>query len=141
MIQMWFVLDGLAAVSVLIAAFFAILAMMIYRTHNSVRDDLGQCEVAMRELANPELSKLNLGNKIFADEKRQFGRYEWDRVQLVYGPDAAMRLVPCRQWGALVKTQLANHRDYLAPDYYARQTYLAHYSPRMRRLILNQGAA
>ena len=41
----------------------------------------------------------------------------------------------------VAKTQLANHKHYFASDYYARQNYLKHYSPKMRRLIQQQRAA
>jgi hypothetical protein len=52
-----------------------------------------------------------------------------------------MRLAPFQPWGEVAKTQLANHKHYFASDYYARQNYLRHYSPMMRRLILEQRGA
>jgi hypothetical protein len=41
----------------------------------------------------------------------------------------------------VAKTQLENHKHYFASDYYARQGYLRHYSPKMRRLIERQRGA
>jgi len=62
-------------------------------------------------------------------------------ARLVYSLDAAMRMAPFQQWGAVAETQLANHKQYFASDYYAKQDYLKHYSGRMRRLIREQRAA
>jgi hypothetical protein len=136
-------LAGFASACALMTAIFTVLAMKANRTHNAVTHYLGQCDVAMREpqFSNPELGRLDLRDKTFDDEKKQFERYEWYVARLVYALDAAMRLAPWQQWSAVAKTQLANHQHYFASDYYARQNYLAHYSPRMRRLILNQRAA
>ena len=144
MISVWIdFLEGFASASALIAAIFTLLTMKANRTHNSVLHYLGQCDAAMREpqFANPELGKLDLRDKTFDGEKRQFERYEWYVARLVYVLDAAMRMAPWQQWGAVAKTQLANHRHYFASDYYARQDYLKHYSTRMRRLIQQQRAA
>lgn len=144
MIQFWFAfLDGFAAASALIAAFFVVLTLMTSRSHNLALHYLGQCDVAMHEprFANPELGKLDLGAKTFDGKTKEFERYEWYVARLVHALDAAMRMAPWQQWGAVTKTQLANHQDYFASDYYARRNYLAHYSPRMRRLIAKQRPA
>ena len=61
-------------------------------------------------------------------------------ARLVYTLYAVMRLAPWQQWGAVAKTQLANHAHYFASYYHARQNYLEHYSLRMRRLIREQRA-
>jgi hypothetical protein len=144
MITAWInFLEGFASASALIAAFFTLLTMMNNRTHNSVLHYLGQCDVAMREpqFSNPELGKLDLRDRTFDGEKTEFERYEWYVARLVYTLDAAMRMAPWQQWTAVAQTQLANHKHYFASDYYVRQNYLPHYSPRMRRLILQQRAA
>jgi hypothetical protein len=62
-------------------------------------------------------------------------------ARLVYALDAAMRLSPLEQWGAVARTQLANHKHYFASDYYAKANYLKHYSARMRGLIRQQRTA
>ena len=136
-------LEGFTSASALIAVFFTVLTMMTNRTHNSVLHYLGQCDVAMREpqFSNPELGKLDLRDRTFDGEKKEFERYEWFVARLVYTLDAAMRMAPWQQWAHVAQTQLANHKHYFASDYYARQNYLPHYSPRMRRLILKQRAA
>ncbi|HKD46325.1 MAG TPA: hypothetical protein VKB67_01420 [Rhizomicrobium sp.] len=136
-------LEGFASASALIAAILSILLLMGHRTHYSVLHYIGQCDAAMREpqFANPELGRLNLSDGTFDGEKREFERYEWYVARLIYVLDAAMCLTPWQQWGAVANTELAGHRQYLASDYFARQNYLAHYSPRMRRLVLNQRAA
>jgi len=54
---------------------------------------------------------------------------------VVFGDNSAV------SWGAVARTQLANHKQYFASDYYAKQNYLKHYSPMMRRLIRKQRAA
>jgi hypothetical protein len=136
-------LEGFASASALIAAGLALLTLMANRTHYSVMHYLGQCDVAMREpqFANPELGKLDLRDKTFDGQKCDFERYEWYVARLVYALDAAMRMAPWQQWTAVTQTQLASHKHYFSSDYYTRQNYLAHYSPRMRRLILQQRAA
>jgi hypothetical protein len=97
----------------------------------------------MREpqFSNPELGKLDLRERSFDGDKREFERYEWYVARLVYSLDAAMRIAPFQRWGAVARTQLANHKQYFASDYYAKQDYLKHYSPQMRRLIRKQGTA
>ena len=136
-------LEGFASASALIAAILACLTITGNRTHYAVMHYLGQCDVAMREpqFSNPELGKLDLRDRTFNGEKTEFERYEWYVARLVYTLDTVMRLAPWQQWGAVAKTQLANHRHYFASDYYARQDYLKHYSTRMRRLIREQRAA
>ena len=136
-------LEGFASASALIAAGLALLTLMANRTHYSVMHYLGQCDAAMREpqFANPELGKLDLRARTFDGEARQFERYECYVARLVYALDAAMRLSPLEQWGAVARTQLANHKHYFASDYYAKANYLKHYSARMRGLIRQQRTA
>jgi hypothetical protein len=136
-------LEWFASVSALVAAGLSVMLIAANRTHYAALHYLGQCDVAMREprFSNPELGKLDLRDHSFDGEKDQFERYEWYVARLVYALDAAMRLAPWQQWGAVAKTQLANHRHYFASDYYAKQDYLRHYSTRMRRLIREQRAA
>ncbi len=55
--------------------------------------------------------------------------------------DAAMKIAPFQRWAAVARTQLANHKHYLASEYYAKQDYIRHYSARMRRLIQQQRTA
>jgi len=133
-------LEGFASASALIAAGLALLTLMANRTHYSVMHYLGQCDAAMREpqFANPELGKLDLRDRTFDGQKRDFERYEWYVARLVYALDAAMRLSPLEQWGAVARTQLANHKHYFASDYYAKANFLKHYSVRMRGLIRQQ---
>ena len=144
MTTVWLVfLEWFASVSALLAVVLTLTQMHGNRTHYAAIHYLGQCDAAMREpqFANPELGKLDLRDRTFDGEKVQFERYEWYVARLVYTLDAVMRLAPWQQWGAVAKTQLANHAHYFASDYYARQNYLEHYSLRMRRLIREQRAA
>jgi hypothetical protein len=136
-------LEWFASVSALIAAVLTTTLIAANRTHYAVMHYLGQCDAAMREpqFSNPELGKLDLRDHTFDGEKAAFERYEWYVARLVYALDAAMRLAPWQQWGAVAKTQLAGHRQYFASDYYARQDYVRHYSARMRHLIQQQKVA
>jgi hypothetical protein len=136
-------LEWFASISALVAVTMTLLQMHGNRTHHAALHYIGQCDVALAEpqFSNPELGKLNLKDHTFDGEKREFERYEWYVARLVYALDAAMRLAPFQQWGAVAKTQLANHKQYFASEYYAKQDYLKHYSARMRRLIQQQRAA
>ena len=136
-------LEWFASISALVAVFLTVTQMQGNRTHHAALHYIGQCDVALREpqFSNPELGKLDLRDRTFDGEKREFERYEWYVARLVYVLDAAMRLAPWQQWTQVAKTQLANHRHYFASDYYAKQDYLQHYSGRMRRLIQQQRAA
>jgi hypothetical protein len=136
-------LEWFASISTLVAVLMTLAQMHSNRTHYAVTHYLGQCDVAMREpqFSNPELGKLDLRDHTFDGDKREFERYEWFVARLVYALDAAMRLAPFQPWGEVAKTQLANHRHYFGSDYYAKQDYLRHYSPAMRRLIQKQRAA
>jgi hypothetical protein len=143
MIPLTIFLEWFASVSALVAAVLTMTLIAANRTHYAVMHYLGQCNVALNEpkFSNPELAKLNLRDRTFDGEKTEFERYEWYVARLVYALDAAMRLAPWQQWGRVAKTQLANHKQYFASDYYAKQDYLKHYSGRMRRLIQEQRAA
>ena len=136
-------LEGFASAGALIAAILTTLMVTGNRTHYAVMHYLGLCDAAMREpqFSNPELGKIDLRERTFDGEKAKFERYEWYVARLVYALDVAMRLAPWQEWSAVAKTQLANHSHYFASDYYVRQNYLSHYSPRMRRLIRQQRAA
>lgn len=136
-------LEWFASISALLAVSLTLGQMHSNRTHYAVTHYLGQCDVAMREprFSNPELGKLDLREHTFDGEKTEFERYEWYVARLVYTLDTAMRLAPWQQWADVAQTQLANHKRYFASDYYAKQDYLKHYSPRMRRLIQQQRAA
>src|SRR5882757_7271528 len=133
-------LEWFASISALVAVVMTLAQMHGNRTHHAALHYIGQCDVALREpqFSNPELSKLDLRDHTFDGEKTQFERYEWYVARLVYSLDAAMRMAPFQQWANVAKTQLANHRHYLASEYYAQQDYLKHYSVRMRRLIQQQ---
>ena len=138
MTTVWLVfLEWFASVSALLAALLTLTQMHGNRTHYAVIHYISQCDAAMRDpqFSNPELSKLDIKDRTFDGDARQFERYEWYVARLVYTLDATMRLAPFQQWGLVAKTQLANHRPYFASDYYARQDYLKHYSTRMRRMI------
>ena len=143
MIALTIFLEWFASISALVAAVLSSTLIKANRTHYAALHYLGQCDVAMREprFSNPELGKLDLRDRTFDGEKVQFERYEWYVARLVYTLDAAMRLAPWQQWTQVAKTQLANHKQYFASDYYAKQDYLKHYSGRMRRLIREQRAA
>jgi hypothetical protein len=136
-------LEWFACLSALVAVLLTLTQMHGNRTHHAALHYIGQCDVALREpqFSNPELGKLDLRDRTFDGEKREFERYEWYVARLVYSLDAAMRLAPFQQWGAVAKTQLANHKHYLTSEYYARQDYLKHYSARTRRLIQQQRTA
>jgi hypothetical protein len=143
MIALTVFLEWFASASALVAAGLSLILISANRTHFAVMHYLSQCDAAMREpqFSNPELGKLDLRERTFDGEKRQFERYEWYVARLVYALDAAMRLAPWQEWSTVAKTQLANHRQYFASEYYARQDYLKHYSGRMRRLIQQQRRA
>ena len=143
MIALTVFLEWFASVSALVAAGLSLILISANRTHFAVMHYLSQCDAAMREpqFSNPELGKLDVQHHTFDGERRQFERYEWYVARLVYALDAAMRLAPWQEWSAVAKTQLANHRQYFASEYYARQDYLKHYSGRMRRLIQQQRRA
>jgi hypothetical protein len=134
-------LEWFATLSALVAVFLSLAQR--HGTHHAALHYIGQCDAALREpqFSNPELGKLDLRDRTFDGEKAQFERYEWYVARLVYSLDAAMRLAPFQQWGAVAKTQLANHKHYLTSEYCARQDYLKHYSARMRRLIQQQRTA
>jgi hypothetical protein len=143
MIALTVFLEWFASISALVAAVLTMTLIAANRTHYAVMHYLGQCNIALNEpkFSNPELGKLDLRDHTFDGEKTEFERYEWYVARLVYALDAAMRLAPWQQWGEVANTQLSNHKHYFASDYYAKQDYLKHYSPRMRRLIQKQGAA
>jgi hypothetical protein len=143
MIALTVFLEWFASISALVAAVLTMTLIAANRTHYAVMHYLGQCNVALNEpkFSNPELGKLDLRDRTFDGEKVEFERYEWYVARLVYALDAAMRLAPWQQWGAVAKTQLASHKHYFASDYYAKQDYLQHYSGRMRRLIQQQRGA
>jgi hypothetical protein len=144
MTTVWLVfLEWFASVSALLAVVLTLTQMHGNRTHYAAIHYLGQCDAAMREpqFSNPLLGVLDLRGRTFDGDARQFERYEWYVARLVYTLDATMRLAPFQQWGAVAKTQLANHRSYFASDYYVQQDYLKHYSGRMRRLIREARAA
>lgn len=144
MTTVWLVfLEWFASVSALLAVVMTLTQMHGNRTHYAAIHYVSQCDAAMREpqFSNPGLGKLDVGGGTYDGDARQFERYEWYVARLVYTLDAAMRLAPFQQWGAVAKTQLASHRQYLASDHYARQDYLTHYSGRMRRMIREARAA
>jgi hypothetical protein len=134
-------LEWFASISALVAVLLTLTQMHGNRTHHAALHYIGQCDVALRDpqFSNPALGKLDLRDHTFDGDKREFERYEWYVARLVYSLDAAMRIAPFQRWGAVAKTQLANHKHYFSSDYYAKQDYLKHYSPRMRRLIEKQG--
>ncbi len=129
-----------AAVTLFVATVAGALAK---RTYWATMLYAGQCDAALAnpKFSNPELGKFDLRDKTYNGEKTEFERYEWYVARLVYVLDGAMRLAPYQQWRAVAKTQLSNHKHYFASDYYARQGYVSHYSPRMRKLIQQQRAA
>ena len=136
-------LEWFASISTLVAVLMTLAQMHSNRTHYAATHYIGQCDAALRDpqFSNPELGKLDLRDHSFDGDKREFERYEWFVARLVYSLDAAMRLAPFQPWDKVAKTQLATHKHYFASDYYARQNYLAHYSPKMRCLIQQQRAA
>ena len=136
-------LEWFASISALVAVILTLTQMHGNRTHHAAIHYLGHCDVALREpqFSNPELGKLDMRGRTFDGDKREFERYEWYVARLVYSLDAAMRIAPFQRWGAVARTQLAVHKQYFASDYYAKQDYLKHYSPQMRRLIRKQETA
>jgi hypothetical protein len=121
----------------------AVLTMLAWRGEKAKKLYLSHCDVALANprFSSPDLAKLDLKAKTFDGSAEVFERYEWYVARLVYSLDAAMRQAPFQQWRAVTQTQLATHKQYFASDYYAKQDYLKHYSPRMRRMILKQRAA
>jgi hypothetical protein len=101
---------------------------------------LAHCNVALSypEYANPE-GKLDLKRQKFDGDETQFEQYEWYVARLVYVLDECLMLGPAKRWGAVADTQLGVHGDYFGSDYYKRQDYLPHYSPRMQALIRKAG--
>jgi hypothetical protein len=135
-------LEWLASIGALTAVVFTLAQLVSNRTYYAAMHYLNHCDVARLnpQFANPELGKLDLRSKTFDGDPKQFESYEWYVARLVYALDAVMRLAPFQQWRAVAQTQLANHKHYFASDYYAKQDYLKHYSPRMRKLILKARA-
>ncbi|HEY1710628.1 MAG TPA: hypothetical protein VGG10_20340 [Rhizomicrobium sp.] len=136
-------LDWFASISALIAVGLTITQLQGNRTFHAVTHYISQCDVALAnpQFSNPDLGNLDMRSRTFDGEATQFERYEWYVARLVYSLDAAMRQAPFQQWRAVAQTQLANHQQYFASDHYAKQDYLKHYSPRMRRLIQKTRAA
>ncbi len=136
-------LEWLSTIAAVVIFFVTVLATLAHRTYWAAMLYAGQCDVALANpnFSNPDLGKLDLRDRTFDGEKTQFERYEWYVARLVYVLDGAMRLAPFQQWRAVARTQLANHKHYLASEYYAKQDYLKHYSGRMRRLIQQQRTA
>jgi hypothetical protein len=101
---------------------------------------LAQCDVALANpaLSGPDPDVIDLAGGRLGGSKEAFERYEWYVARLIYTLDECLRLDPEGQWEDVAKTQLGSHRTYLASDYYMKQGYLAHYSPRMRTLIKQQ---
>ena len=101
---------------------------------------LAQCDVALANpsLSSPDADTLDFAAGRLAGSKDAFERYEWYVARLIYTLDECLTLDPNGQWEAVAKTQLGSHRAYLASDYYMKQDYLSHYSPRMRTLIKQQ---
>jgi hypothetical protein len=131
-------LIGLTAAAVGVANMFA------WRSLKAKRLYLSQCDVALAnpKLSNPDVLALDFEKQTADGSKEEFERYEWYVARLVYVLDECLRLCPTRrEWQATAQTQLENHRDYFASDYYAEQDYLDHYSPRMAALIEEQRAA
>ena len=122
--------------AVLATAGIGIANMFSWRHAKAKELYLAQCDVA---LAHPRLSdpvELDMGSQTMGGSKQEFERYEWYVARLVYTLDECLRLCPDAQWDAVAKTQLGAHREYFNSDYYARQDYLQHYSPRMRMMIV-----
>ena len=101
---------------------------------------LAHCDVAMANpsLSSPDADTLDFPAGRLGGSKDAFERYEWYVARLIYTLDECLRLDPEGQWEAVAKTQLGSHRTYLASDYYMKQDYISHYSPRMRTLIKQQ---
>jgi hypothetical protein len=140
--------ESLAFTQTMIAAMlFVVLIVAVgqairWRALSAKQLYLGQCDAALKfpRFSNPDLMKLDLGSRTADGEAETFEAYEWFVARLVYVLDETLRLWPSAQWKAVAGTQLANHRNYFASDYYAKQNYLPHYSERMRKLIEKQRA-
>jgi hypothetical protein len=141
--------ESLAFTQTMIAAMLFVVTIIAvgqairWRSLSAKQLYLAQCDVALQypRFANPDLLKLDLRSKTVDGEPESFEAYEWYVARLVYVLDEALRMWPSSQWQAVADTQLANHKQYFASDYYAKQDYLAHYSSRMRKLIEKQRAA
>lgn len=98
---------------------------------------LAQCDVALANpsLSAPEPDTLDCEARRLAGSKDAFERYEWYVARLIYTLDECLRLNPEGQWEAVARTQLGSHKAYLSSDYYAKQGYIRHYSPRLQSLI------
>jgi hypothetical protein len=131
----------------MIAAFVgigsAVLTMLAWRGEKAKKLYLSHCDVALANprFSSPDLAKLDLKAKIFDGSAEEFERYEWYVARLVYTLDECLSLAPIPQWYSVARTQLSNHKEYFASDYYQNQDYLSHYSLRMRMLIEQQAGA
>ncbi len=128
------------ALMALLAATAAIAIANMFKWRNAKAKELylSHCDIA---LAHPRLSdpsELDMPAQTMGGSKMEFERYEWYVARLVYTLDECLRLVPDGEWDSVAKTQLGAHRAYFGSDYYAKQGYAAHYSPRMRTLICQQ---
>jgi hypothetical protein len=120
-----------------------VVAMISARGEKAKKLYLSHCDVALANprFSSPGLARVDLEAKTFDGSAEEFERYEWFVARLVYTLDECLALSPIPQWYAVAKTQLANHKRYLASDYYKNQGYLSHYSLRMRMLIERQAEA
>lgn len=127
----WQAGGGRARFAAMVASRRAMKAKELYLAH---------CDVALANpsLSGPDAGALDLAGGRLGGSKEAFERYEWYVARLIYTLDECLRINPDGQWEEVAKTQLGSHRAYLASDYYMKQGYLSHYSPRMRTLIKQQ---
>ena len=124
----------------LIAGSVGIANMISWRSLKAKKLYLAQCDVALAnpQFSNPQGLTLDFEAQTANGSREEFERYEWYVARLVYVLDECLRLCPTsREWEAVAHTQLGNHAEYFASDYYVEQDYLDHYSDRMVALIHN----
>jgi len=122
----------------LVAAGVGVANMISWRSLKAKKLYLSQCDVALAnpQFSNPQDLTLDFEKQTANGSKDEFERYEWYVARLVYVLDECFRLCPLSgEWEAVAETQLSNHAEYFASDYYVEQDYLDHYSDRMVALI------
>ena len=126
-------------VTMILGLGMAAIFLWRWRSLSAKRLYLEQCDVALAypQFSNPE-SQLDMRSRTHKAGDYAFEQYEWYVARLVYVLDECLALMPFSRWSYVADTQLGNHRQYFASDYYAKQSYLPHYSARMQQLIAQQ---
>ena len=129
----------LIAATLVIALGFALVHGWRWRSLVAKRLYVAHCDVALAypQFANPE-GQIDMRTKTHKAGEYAFEQYEWYVARLVYVLDECLSLMPFGRWNKVADTQLGNHKQYFASEYYAKQGYLPHYSRHMQALIEQQ---